>query len=60
MQIQLFQTEAFSKHQVNLLKESVKQRTHELVIDDGRGQFLDRMEIRYHMKKNQCLCYFPF
>ena len=42
MQLQLFETEHFSKHQINLLEESVAQRSQEIVIDSGRGGFLDR------------------
>lgn len=42
MQLQLFATEHFSKHGVNLLKESVAQRSQEIVIDSGRGGFLDK------------------
>ena len=41
MQIQLFETEHFSKRNINLLKESVAQRSQEIVIDSGRGGFLD-------------------
>ncbi|WP_350448797.1 hypothetical protein [Rossellomorea vietnamensis] len=40
MQLQLFQTESYSKHKINLLEESVAQRTQALVIDEGRGSFL--------------------
>lgn len=42
MQLQLFATDHFSKHGVNLLKESVAQRSQEIVIDSGRGGFLDK------------------
>lgn len=42
MQLQLFATEHFSKHKVNLLQESVAQRSQEIVIDSGRGGFLDK------------------
>ncbi|HEY4554327.1 MAG TPA: penicillin-binding transpeptidase domain-containing protein [Bacillaceae bacterium] len=60
MQIQLFQTEHFSKHRVNLLKESVKQRTHEIILDDGRGQFLDRDGKPLSYEEKQVLVLFPF
>ncbi|WP_066385734.1 peptidoglycan D,D-transpeptidase FtsI family protein [Neobacillus mesonae] len=60
MQIQLFKTEAFSKHNVNLLEESVKQRTQELVIDNGRGNFLDRNGEPLTHKKATVLVLFPF
>lgn len=38
-EIQLFFTESFSKRNVNLIQESVKQRTEEVRISDGRGSF---------------------
>lgn len=41
-QIQLIQTESFSKHHVNLIEASIKQRTQSIVLDDGRGRFIDR------------------
>nr|WP_246625073.1 penicillin-binding transpeptidase domain-containing protein [Fictibacillus nanhaiensis] len=40
--IQLISTKSFSKKQVNLIQESVNQRTHRFTINDGRGFFLDR------------------
>lgn len=60
IQIQLVQTETFSKHNVNLLEESVKQRTQELVIDNGRGNFLDRNGDLLTHKKVPVLVLFPF
>ncbi|MFL6560033.1 MAG: penicillin-binding protein 2, partial [Bacillus sp. (in: firmicutes)] len=60
MQIQLIDTETFSKHNVNLLEESVKQRTQELVIDNGRGNFLDRNGNMLTHKKVSVLVLFPF
>nr|WP_263325637.1 penicillin-binding transpeptidase domain-containing protein [Neobacillus sp. Marseille-Q6967] len=60
VQIQLVQTEAFSKHHVNLLEDSVKQRTQELVIDNGRGNFLDRNGSLLTHKKVSVLVLFPF
>lgn len=60
MQIQLFETVAFSKHHVNLLEESVNQRTQELVIDNGRGNFLDRNGTMLTHKKVSVLVLFPF
>lgn len=41
-QIQLFETESFSKHQINLIEASVKQRTQSIVLDSGRGRFIDQ------------------
>ncbi|MGF6948338.1 cell division protein FtsI/penicillin-binding protein 2 [Neobacillus sp. B4I6] len=60
MQIQLIETETFSKHNVNLLEESVKQRTQELVIDNGRGNFLDQNGAMLTHKKVAVLVLFPF
>lgn len=60
MQIQLIETETFSKHNVNLLEESVQQRTQELVIDNGRGNFLDRNGTMLTHKKVPVLVLFPF
>ncbi|MCM3716954.1 peptidoglycan D,D-transpeptidase FtsI family protein [Fictibacillus phosphorivorans] len=40
--IQLISTKSFSKNHVNLIEESVNQRTHRFTINDGRGYFLDR------------------
>ncbi|MFJ7727036.1 peptidoglycan D,D-transpeptidase FtsI family protein [Neobacillus sp. NPDC097160] len=60
MQIQLMETKTFSKHNVNLLEESVKQRTQELVIDNGRGNFLDRNGAMLTHKKVSVLVLFPF
>lgn len=60
IQIQLIQTETFSKHHVNLLEESVKQRTQELVIDNGRGNFLDRNGSFLTHKNVSVLVLFPF
>ncbi|KZE66944.1 hypothetical protein AWM68_19945 [Fictibacillus phosphorivorans] len=42
MDIQLISTKSFSKNKVNLIQESVNQRTHRFTINDGRGYFLDR------------------
>ncbi|XXM73647.1 peptidoglycan D,D-transpeptidase FtsI family protein [Lysinibacillus sphaericus] len=60
MQLQLFQTESFSKHKINLIEESVAQRTQQLVIDEGRGQFLDRNGKRLTFQEKNVLVLFPF
>ncbi|MCJ7841795.1 penicillin-binding protein 2 [Lederbergia sp. NSJ-179] len=60
MQIQLFQTEHFSEHKVNLLEESVKQRTQQVLIDDGRGVFLDTEGKPLSHKEEMVLVLFPF
>ncbi len=60
MQIQLFQTEHFSKHGVNLFEESVKQRTQQVLIDDGRGLFLDSEGKPLSHREETVLVLFPF
>jgi penicillin-binding protein 4B len=60
VQIQLIETEAFSKHNINLLEDSVKQRTQELVIDNGRGNFLDRDGNMLTHNEISVLVLFPF
>ncbi|MBS4199754.1 penicillin-binding protein 2 [Bacillus sp. FJAT-49732] len=60
MQVQLFYSENFSKHHVNLLKESVKQRTQEVLIDDGRGHFLDNEGKPLSYDEKTVLVLFPF
>lgn len=41
-QIQLIDTKSFSGRNINLIRESVKQRSQEFIIDHGRGAFYDR------------------
>ncbi len=60
MQIQLFETEHFSKHSINLLEESVSQRSQEIVIDSGRGGFLDRKGHSLTHQDIPVLILFPF
>ncbi|NHM30409.1 peptidoglycan D,D-transpeptidase FtsI family protein [Neobacillus terrae] len=60
MQVQLFETETFTSRNINLLEESVKQRAQELVIDNGRGEFLDRNGRLMTEKKTNVLVLFPF
>ncbi|HZG71895.1 MAG TPA: hypothetical protein VEY51_10215, partial [Chondromyces sp.] len=60
MQIQLFQTEDFSKYGVNLLEGSVNQRVQQLVIDEGRGQFIDRNGQPLTFEEKKVLVLFPF
>lgn len=42
MQIQLISTESFSTKRINLIEKSVEQRTQSLVVEEGRGHFVDR------------------
>ncbi len=60
MQLQLFETEHFSKHGINLLKESVTQRSQEIVLDSGRGSFLDRNGDSLIFQNIPVLVLFPF
>jgi len=60
MQLQLFETEHFSKHQINLLKESVTQRSQEIVIDTGRGSFLTKDGDQLTHQNIPVLILFPF
>jgi cell division protein FtsI/penicillin-binding protein 2 len=58
--IQLIQTESFSSKGVNLVQESVNQRTQEVVIDDGRGRFIDRNGDSLRNQVEPSLVLFPF
>ncbi|WP_433743321.1 peptidoglycan D,D-transpeptidase FtsI family protein [Falsibacillus pallidus] len=58
--IQLFNTENFSKHHINLIESSVSQRTEELEINDGRGQFLDRAGNPLTFTEKPVAVVFPF
>lgn len=60
IQIQLVSTESFSKNDVNLLEASVRQRSQEMVIDNGRGSFLDRNGEPLMHQKIPVLILFPF
>lgn len=59
-EIQLFFTESFSKRNVNLIQESVKQRTEEVRISDGRGSFLDRNGEHLSVSQKPAIVLFPF
>jgi penicillin-binding protein 4B len=59
-QIQLISTTSFSEHKINLLEASVKQRSQEMVIDNGRGNFLDRNGEPLVYEKMPVLVLFPF
>lgn len=60
MQVQLFATENFSKHKVNLMEASVKQRSQEVILDSGRGNFLDRNGDPLIYENIPVLILFPF
>ncbi|RLQ98133.1 peptidoglycan D,D-transpeptidase FtsI family protein [Falsibacillus albus] len=58
--IQLLNTENYSKHHINLIEESVAQRTQELVLNNGRGQFLDSTGKPLSYEDKNVLVLFPF
>jgi penicillin-binding protein 4B len=60
VQIQLTSTESFSSNRVNLIEESVVQRTQEMVIDQGRGRFVDRNNLALTHEYHPTLVLFPF
>ncbi|CAM3934102.1 peptidoglycan D,D-transpeptidase FtsI family protein [Mesobacillus thioparans] len=59
-QLQLIDTESFSKHKINLIEASVKQRSQEMVVDNGRGNFLDRKGEPLSFENASVLVLFPF
>jgi cell division protein FtsI/penicillin-binding protein 2 len=60
VQIQLVSTESFSKKHVNLIEESVAQRTQEMIVNDGRGTFVDRNGKPLVEQEIPVLVLFPF
>ncbi len=60
VQVQLVSTESFTKHNINLLEASVVQRSQQMVIDNGRGGFLDRNGESLVHRKIPVLILFPF
>lgn len=59
-ELQLLDTESFSKHDINLIEASVKQRSQEMVVDNGRGNFLDRSGKPLSYETSSVLVLFPF
>lgn len=60
MQIQLVSTADYTKHHVNLIEASVEQRSQEMIVDNGRGNFLDRRGELITQQKLPVLILFPF
>ncbi|WP_226036983.1 peptidoglycan D,D-transpeptidase FtsI family protein [Aquibacillus saliphilus] len=58
--IQLLSTESYGPEQVNLLEESVKQRSSEISLSNGRGVFLDRANKRLNNESKKDIVLFPF
>ncbi|PFJ09298.1 penicillin-binding protein [Bacillus cereus] len=60
IQIQIIDTESFTSRKINLIEKSVMQRTQSIMIDDGRGHFIDRNGKEIGEKKYPVLIVFPF
>lgn len=60
IQIQLVSTADYTKHHVNLIEASVNQRSQEMIVDNGRGNFLDRSGKLLTQQKLPVLILFPF
>ena len=60
VQIQLVDTEHFTKHNINLVEASVEQRSQEMILDNGRGGFLDRDGESLTQQTKTVLILFPF
>jgi penicillin-binding protein 4B len=60
IQIQLVSTESFTNKRINLIAESVSQRTQEYIIDKGRGRFIDRSGNPLTHDYSPNLVLFPF
>jgi len=58
--IQLLTTEQFGPENVNLLEESVEQRAQKMLLNNGRGQFIDRNHVSLTHQKVQDIVFFPF
>lgn len=59
-QIQLIATESFTDRNINLLEKSVAQRTQSVIVDDGRGHFIDRNGEELGEERYPALIIFPF
>lgn len=60
IQLQLVSTEHFTGREINLLEASVRQRSQEMIIDAGRGDFLDRSGNPMTFENKSVLILFPF
>ncbi|MFC0188074.1 peptidoglycan D,D-transpeptidase FtsI family protein [Fictibacillus aquaticus] len=59
-QIQLISPGSFSSYDVNLIEESVRQRTHSFTFHDGRGLLLDSSGNSLSADKKLTVVLFPF
>ncbi|MEY8342589.1 peptidoglycan D,D-transpeptidase FtsI family protein [Niallia circulans] len=60
IQVQLIETNHFTKHNINLVEASVKQRSQEMLLDNGRGTFLDKHGNSLTHQTKAVLILFPF
>jgi penicillin-binding protein 4B len=60
IQLQLVSTEDFTEHNINLIEASVNQRSQEMIVDHGRGNFIDRNGEYLTLEKLPVLILFPF
>ncbi|WP_078545470.1 peptidoglycan D,D-transpeptidase FtsI family protein [Litchfieldia alkalitelluris] len=60
VQLQLVSTESFTSEDINLIEASVSQRSQEIVIDQGRGRFIDRHSEALTHEYYPSLVLFPF
>ncbi len=58
--VQLIATTHFSKHDIDLVEASIKQRTQSFILHSGRGYFSDRNEEPLHVDYYPSLILFPF
>src|SRR5690554_3709971 len=58
-QIQLFSTESFGARNVNLLERSVSQRSHQILLSNGRGTITDRNGVELTNEKMYDVILFP-
>ncbi|WP_035434159.1 peptidoglycan D,D-transpeptidase FtsI family protein [Bacillus sp. UNC322MFChir4.1] len=60
VQIQLIATESFTDRHINLIEQSVNQRTQAVTVDAGRGRFIDRNGENLGEERYPVLVVFPF
>ena len=58
--IQLYATHNFSKNSIDLVEESIKQRSQKFVLHSGRGYFVDRSGEPLNVDYSPRLIIFPF
>lgn len=60
-QIQLFDTASYSRQHINLINQSIAQRTSQFIVNNGRGILLDRTKkVKLNGDEKPALVLFPF